>query len=530
MTHTRLAAWVLALAVLFGVGFRVHAIAHKTGITHDEGITYLAATGHQMEYSLLPYDHRYPFGLWVPASEWKPFIERDRMFCFRKIGSDLATYDIHPPLYFWMLHVWLWIFDVHLWSGPLLNLLITLVTIFTLYRFASAMLGNRLQAAAVTFVWAVSPYLLEETLEARAYGLLALLTLLIVWRTIVYAERDERPGFKELAVLALITTAGALTHYHFALAAAGCGLYAIAKLFRRHKPRLLMFVAAVTTGYGLFALLHPHFLQSLGQQQDQAQAFTLGDFGTRVVRATTAFSEFYFHRRLGNVALLVIAMLLVVAVIFVLRKRHSPSLEPIRNRVSAIVFFLTWFSSTVVFLYVSFISPQHAMGSKYLSMAWPFFAFIPIFAFRAAAERARVALVTGLCLWVFAYAGAHALVLQFRDSKWPKPNSILNGSEVVLVDTVARGVLPRIFWHLPSDQMIFAASQEYLLENPNLWIDGLSTNTLYFSHLGYGNALEMRNSIVAELQQRYDLLPIDEGVWTVGDIFRLKDRTEGEAP
>ena len=249
MTKTRSAAWVLALAVLLGVGFRVHAIAFKKAITHDEGISYLAATGHQKEYSLLPYDHRYPFGLWVPASEWKPFITRDRLFCFHKIGWDLAHYDIHPPLYFWLLHVWIWIFNVHLWTGPLLNVVITLLMIIALYRFASTMLGNQFEASVVTFIWAVNPYVLEETLEARAYGLLALFALLVVWRTILYTERDGKPTLKELAILAILTTGGALTHYHFALAVAGCGLYALVRLFRRQRQRFFAFVGAMASGY-----------------------------------------------------------------------------------------------------------------------------------------------------------------------------------------------------------------------------------------------------------------------------------------
>ena len=44
------------------------------------------------------------------------------------IGDDLARYDNHPPLYFWLLHVWIALFGLNLHSGVLLNIGIALVT------------------------------------------------------------------------------------------------------------------------------------------------------------------------------------------------------------------------------------------------------------------------------------------------------------------------------------------------------------------------------------------------------------------
>ena len=67
-----LALSVLVLAVVLGVGLRVAATVPKQALTHDEAISYLAATCHQGEYQAVTFDHRAPYGRWVPAGqcEW----------------------------------------------------------------------------------------------------------------------------------------------------------------------------------------------------------------------------------------------------------------------------------------------------------------------------------------------------------------------------------------------------------------------------------------------------------------------------
>ena len=157
MSRARVAATVLALALAFGVFFRVQAIVQRDTITHDEGITYLAATGHLGEFTELYYNHDAPYGRWVEASQWQRFWQPNGFGRFAKISSDLARYDIHPPLYFWMLHVWIEFVGVHVWSGAMLNVLISIVMTVVLYRYACHVLEDRPSASVVAFVWAVNP-------------------------------------------------------------------------------------------------------------------------------------------------------------------------------------------------------------------------------------------------------------------------------------------------------------------------------------------------------------------------------------
>ena len=227
----------LLASILFGLGFRMIAVSGKQTVTHDEGISYLAATGHQAEYSEMSLRGTYPAGHWVPLSDWKRFIEPDRFFCFKKISSDLARYDYHPPLYFWLLHIWISVFGVGIWVGPALNFLLTLVIAAVLLKLADEVLGNRLEASAVVCVWILSPYAMFTSTEARQYELFTLLSLVLIWRTIRYVEGRNQASASELAVLSLITLAGALTYYYFALVVAGCGVFMLFKLLKANRGK-----------------------------------------------------------------------------------------------------------------------------------------------------------------------------------------------------------------------------------------------------------------------------------------------------
>lgn len=65
------------------------------------------------EYYDLVLAEKNPIGAWVPASEWKKFLHIEQPFCFDEIAHALTRFDIHPPLYFWLLHLWALVVGMH---------------------------------------------------------------------------------------------------------------------------------------------------------------------------------------------------------------------------------------------------------------------------------------------------------------------------------------------------------------------------------------------------------------------------------
>jgi len=106
------------------------------------------------------------------------------------ISADAAN-DIHPPLYYWLLHLWTSIFG-HAESG-----LRSLSAVFgVLLVLATAELGRRLYHTAGGFaaglIAAVAPFQIYYSQETRMYILVALeaaLAMLLLWWLLSQEDR-----------------------------------------------------------------------------------------------------------------------------------------------------------------------------------------------------------------------------------------------------------------------------------------------------------------------------------------------------
>jgi hypothetical protein len=108
---------LLALAVAGAMGLRLVAIADKETFYYDEATTYMAATCHQWEYWQRIDAKQPPFGVPATASDWQRYMlvedtEVGGRICPRMISQGLGRYDVHPPLYFWLLNGWVQLDEV----------------------------------------------------------------------------------------------------------------------------------------------------------------------------------------------------------------------------------------------------------------------------------------------------------------------------------------------------------------------------------------------------------------------------------
>jgi len=110
-----LALVLLVAAVLVGLSMRVDAMRANPTVQHDEAWSYATASGR-----LGAFERAMQSGLsgrWVPASAWQYYWQSDKLGDLAHIGPDLAAYDVHPPLYFYLLHLWLMLTGMHHWAG-----------------------------------------------------------------------------------------------------------------------------------------------------------------------------------------------------------------------------------------------------------------------------------------------------------------------------------------------------------------------------------------------------------------------------
>ncbi|MFT4262021.1 MAG: glycosyltransferase family 39 protein [Nocardioides sp.] len=125
---------------------------------------------------------------------------------------DLVTalrHDGSPPLYYFLLHVWIGLFGTGSLAVRSLSGLFSLTALPLAYAVGGRLGGPR-AAAASLLTLAASPFAIRYATETRMYALVLLLSLLGI---LVGLRALARPTLPRLAALSIVAGLLALTHY-----------------------------------------------------------------------------------------------------------------------------------------------------------------------------------------------------------------------------------------------------------------------------------------------------------------------------
>jgi uncharacterized membrane protein len=517
---------IVACGLLGGSVLRFAAIFSKHQMEHDEVVTYLAATGHMGAFEQAV--HGGLAGRWVPAAAWKNLLSPGPFWSFGRIASGLAHYDEHPPLYFWLLHVWIALFGLTLHVGAVLNVLIAAITCLCLFGFACYVLSSRLQAAVVALAWAFSPATIETTAMARHYDLFALVTVLCLWLFALCTDSRKVLSWRLLLLLGLATAAGMLTHYQFALVLVAGGGLALFRLVRTSRRRLLLIAAAVGAGLLVSVAFNPLFYVAIGNQRSaQVHAPNVHDFVLRVEDAALGVVRFFVIDSRGAqgrvvsadisrlnsaghlryVAVLAAVTLAVLVAGLLLNKRSrrwlAQRIRTIDPGSAVVLYYLLAVGGMTIGLYLAFQSPIYAMAPRYLAAVWPFMAFVPVLVGRLVGRRV-VAVALVICLVVVVPSGIQRAFVGRISS--PKLEEFATARRVFMWNE-ARGDLLRVIWETPARVGVFVLPQDQSYRDPAVWVDGLRAGDLYLPVSGPIQP-KLRTHVRSVLAQYFTLVPL----------------------
>ncbi|MEN9935270.1 MAG: hypothetical protein RLZZ387_1849 [Chloroflexota bacterium] len=143
-----------------------------------------------------------------------------------------AAADVHPPLYYWALHLWIGLLDTSEAAARSLSALSGAAA-----AALTAILGRRWFGSAAAIVSgvaaAVSPLAVHYGQEARMYAMAALLAALL-WLALDLWRETGRARW--LALYALAALAALFTHYFMVTVVAAAGLAGLALLVHATPP------------------------------------------------------------------------------------------------------------------------------------------------------------------------------------------------------------------------------------------------------------------------------------------------------
>jgi 4-amino-4-deoxy-L-arabinose transferase-like glycosyltransferase len=157
-------------------------------------------------------------------------------------GAEMAVLksDVHPPLYFQILYLWMRVFGTGERMVRSLSGLFYILSVFAVYGIGRALYGTK-TALLCAAVYLSSPLAILASQFARMYALLSLLSILSTWLYLQFAikPRDSRLLF---ALYILVNVLGTFTHIAFFFV-----LFAeiVFHILFFHRTRIKRFVVAV---------------------------------------------------------------------------------------------------------------------------------------------------------------------------------------------------------------------------------------------------------------------------------------------
>jgi uncharacterized membrane protein len=144
---------------------------------------------------------------------------------------ELTAVDIHPPLYYLLLHFWIRVSGPGVISVRLLSVLIGTATIPLLYAAGRRLSGHR-GGLLAAFLLAISPFHIYYSQEVRMYGLVTLFGVAALFFATQWDAREGRPGLKPWIGYVLAATAALYTAYYAAFLLLALNLYVLIRWLR----------------------------------------------------------------------------------------------------------------------------------------------------------------------------------------------------------------------------------------------------------------------------------------------------------
>jgi 4-amino-4-deoxy-L-arabinose transferase-like glycosyltransferase len=181
-------------------------------------------------------------------------------------SSELATLkaDVHPPLYFQILHCWMRLFGTGERAVRSLSGLFYLLSVFAVFGVGRELYGRK-TALLCAVLYASSPLAIVAAQFARMYALLSLLSILSTW---LYLQFSIKPRDSALPVALYIAVNILGTFTHIAFFFLLFGQIVFHGIFYRRK-RMKRFVLAIALSlFPYLFLWAPILLGQIGNSRE----------------------------------------------------------------------------------------------------------------------------------------------------------------------------------------------------------------------------------------------------------------------
>lgn len=285
------------------------------------------------------------FGLSVPDGDWldhddyyNEFVVLDGQRFQYGLVKLVQSWDVHPPLYYWVLHTVCSLFTGQFskWLGLVINLVAYGIGMILLRQIILKLTShNEKLVVIICGFYGFSPAIMSIVVFIRMYALLTvfvyLCTLLHINAITHHENENKALSLKSFLIpIALVTYLGFLTQYYYFIFIFFMGFgFCVYLLWRdRNLKNCFRYIISVGIAFALGYITYPSCLGQMFRGQRGAQAtsnfFDISNTLTRFKFFWDVMNDYVF----GNLALLFIIILAVLAIIAIIRKSViKPSIQ-----------------------------------------------------------------------------------------------------------------------------------------------------------------------------------------------------------
>lgn len=258
-----MAAVVILICLLVGIFFGTQ----KSGMFIDEIYTYGLSNGYYTPFIRTAMD----------GDMTDKVLTGEALYAYLTVGEEDAfaldsvydnqTQDVHPPLYYMLLHIVSSLCPgvFSKWLGLSLNLVLFAALLVLLYMLAYRLMKNTTAAAVTVLLYALSHSGLSTVVMIRMYILMTLLTVVLAYLILRLCEQERWYWYPGIGAAIF---AGLFTQYYFVIYAFFvCAAYVIYALCKKKYRPMLVFAGSVLLAVAAFVLAYPAVLTHMTANQ-----------------------------------------------------------------------------------------------------------------------------------------------------------------------------------------------------------------------------------------------------------------------
>lgn len=201
------------LLVFLGLGFilRLNNISERSLWT-DEFFSLFLSSGHGVDSkNYLDYLSGSRTPILTRAKDFKVFLANDSSKAIADVSRGMLYTDTHPPLYFWIMHLWMKLLGDTVFSIRFFSVLLGMLSIVLAYKVTRQLFEEQAALFAAILV-SISAFAVRYSQEARAYSFILALGL-TSWLFLLRFEKFKKDY--ALFLFSIFNGLGLYAHYFY---------------------------------------------------------------------------------------------------------------------------------------------------------------------------------------------------------------------------------------------------------------------------------------------------------------------------